>query len=109
MSGIGVVIKDCNDFFVSGMCQYTKNSMATVRVDVMAALFGLKFAMKLGYKRVILEGDSKIVMDLSLILLMLAYLWSRSNFIYLICQNSFWGGHIILENNAVDFLAKYAL
>ena len=61
-SGVGVVDRDDKGLVLGSCTKHLAQPYSAVEVEAMAAATALEFASKLGVRRVILEGDSLVVM-----------------------------------------------
>lgn len=61
-SGLGVVIRNSNGQVIASLTQQLNQAYKPIEVEAMAAIRALEFAAELGLDRVVVEGDSSIVM-----------------------------------------------
>lgn len=59
--GVGVVIRDSRGEFYAGLCKLCKYIMSVDMVKFNASFIGLGFALEVGFRGVMLEGDSLTV------------------------------------------------
>ena len=61
-SGIGVVLKDDHGSVLASISRQVSQVYSPLEIEAMAATIALRFAADLGFKQVILEGDSQVLM-----------------------------------------------
>ena len=61
--GLGVTIRNNNGQVIASLSQQLNQAYKPIEVEVMAAIRGLEFAAKLDWDRVVVKGDSSIVMN----------------------------------------------
>ena len=61
--GIEVVIQDSQCMVIASLSQLLPHEFQAVEIEALAATRALEFALELGITHVVLEGDSKVVMD----------------------------------------------
>ena len=60
-SGIGVVIRDSRGLVIASCSKVVHQVLGVFDVEAMVATWALSFASDVGVKRVVLEGDSMVV------------------------------------------------
>ena len=61
--GIGVVARDWRGNFKGGLCKLVKSPLDAACVEALAAYYAAELGMEMGLTSVILEGDSKSVVE----------------------------------------------
>ncbi|CAK9167315.1 unnamed protein product [Ilex paraguariensis] len=61
--GFGVIIRNCNGSFVFGLCHFAKGFSTANHIEALSASKVLGFAMEMGYSNIIVEGDSKNIIE----------------------------------------------
>ena len=62
-SGLGVVVRNSNEQVIASLLQQLNQAYKPIEVEAEAAIRGLEFMIELGCNRVVVEGDSSIVMN----------------------------------------------
>ena len=61
--GLGIVVWNSNGQVIALLSQQLNQAYKPIEVEVMAAIRGLEFTAKLGWDKVVIEGDSSIVIN----------------------------------------------
>ena len=61
--GLGVVVRDSFGNLLAARCETRLGCLALAVAEVKAVLLAIQFCRKMGFLRVHLEGDAKIVVD----------------------------------------------
>ena len=60
---IGVIVRNINGQVIDSMSQQLNLVYKSIEVEAMIAIKGLEFATELGFNRVVVEGELRIVMN----------------------------------------------